>query len=483
MESTYFIVPDHIAQSSSLSDAAFRLLVWMLSKKNKDRIADFSWLLLQSDRQHSISELISKNYLQQDNCGLYINSAIMYEQFSEQSQQTSPEQDPGAQYFQQVFDLVAQYSQKRLNFNNGKFRIRCDEFLRQGFTIEHIKALCIQLNSRNAYFDWYELDAAELQHIKDVAVVNSVNAKPTLQAINSRSAPNYASAPSHSPFQPALSQQGIRQIQNQSHFMPSFHQIRQDPQKMAEIKQIYDYWYASKRLTAAQYVAPKQAHYEKLYSLLTLHSLAELKRAVDGVEYRRDLVNRGRNFNDIFSNSGNIEGLVSLADSMQVSQTDSTEIRVFNYWLERTQSTGGLVLRMTAEQRDRLSQRLQVFSEADLQLAIDGAQVDPYYQSINFAFGVLFKDDTSVHGLMALAIHGKQTVSQASRKDSNLNKALADMGISKLTVGGGLASMPAGAQIPVVTQVGSAYINAAQPHLTDDSNTGAYIDAFDNDKE
>ncbi|WP_392339437.1 hypothetical protein [Moritella marina] len=79
MESTYFIVPDHVAQSSSLSDAAFRLLVWMLCKKNKDRIADFSRFSLQSDKQHSITELINKNYLQQDDSGLYINSAIMYE--------------------------------------------------------------------------------------------------------------------------------------------------------------------------------------------------------------------------------------------------------------------------------------------------------------------------------------------------------------------------------------------------------------------
>ncbi|WP_392339440.1 hypothetical protein [Moritella marina] len=149
----------------------------------------------------------------------------------------------------------------------------------------------------------------------------------------------------------------------------------------------------------------------------------------------RDLVNKGRNFNDIFTNSGNIESLVSLADSMEVSQADSPALRIFNYWVERTQSAVGVNLRMTAEQRDRLILRLQVFTEADLKLAIDGAQVDSYYQSVHFAFGLLFKDDTSVHSLISLALNGKQDVSKASRKDSNLNKALADMGISKLTVG------------------------------------------------
>ena len=76
-----------------------------------------------------------------------------------------------------------------------------------------------------------------------------------------------------------------------------------------------------------------------------------------------------------------------------------------------------------------------MFTEADLKLAIDGAQVDAYYQTVNFAFGLLFKDDTSVHSLISLALNGKQDISKASRKDSNLNKALADMGISKLTVG------------------------------------------------
>lgn len=429
MESTYFIVPDHIAQSSSLSDAAFRLLVWMLCKKNKDRIADFSRFSLQSDKQHSITELINKNYLQQDDSGLYINSAIMYEDFKEQASASVEEADPGLQYFQQVFELVAEYSQKRLNFNNSKFRVRCDEFLRQGFTIEHIKVLCIQLNSRNPAFDWYELDGAELQHIKDVSAVNRVNAPASIQSVNN---PN---SEARQPFQPTISRQGVRHIQNQSGFMPSYHQIRQDPQKMADIKQVYDYWFSSKRLQLSQYIAPKQAHFEKLYSLLMLHSIAELKRAVDGVDHRRDLVNKGRNFNDIFTNSGNIESLVSLADSMEVSQADSPALRIFNYWVERTQTAVGVNLRMTASQRDQLIQRLQVFSEVDLKLAVDGAQVDSYYQSVNFAFGLLFKDDTSVHSLISLALHGKQDVSKASRKDSNLNKALADMGISKLTVG------------------------------------------------
>ncbi|SGY87729.1 hypothetical protein [Moritella viscosa] len=429
MESTYFIVPDHIAQSSSLSDAAFRLLVWMLCKKNKDRIADFSRFSLQSDKQHSITELINKNYLQQDDTGLYINNAIMYEDFKEQVEVPVSAPDPSLQYFQQVFDLVAEYSQKRLNFNNSKFRVRCDEFMRQGFTIDHIKVLCIQLNSRNPAFDWYELDSTELQHIKDVSAVNRVNAPARIQPVN-----NPASA-ARQPFQPTLSRQGVRHIQNQSGFMPSYHQIRQDPQKMADIKQVYDYWFSSKRLQMSQYIAPKQAHFEKLHSLLMLHSITELKRAVDGVDHRRDLVNKGRNFNDIFTNSGNIESLISLADSMEVSQADSPALRIFNYWLERTQTAAGINLRMTAEQRDRLILRLEVFTEADLKLAIDGAQVDLYYQSVNFAFGLLFKDDTSVHSLISLALNGKQDVSKASRKDSNLNKALADMGISKLTVG------------------------------------------------
>ena len=175
MECTYSVVPDHIAQSVSLSDAAFRLIVWMLSKKNKDRIADFSRLNLQADKQDSISELINKNYLQQDSDGLFINPAIMYEDFRETAPQTVAKVDPSNQYFQQVFDLVAQHSHKKLNFNNLKFRVRCDEFMRQGFTIEHIKILCIQLQSRNAYFDWYELESTELQHIKDVSAVTHAN--------------------------------------------------------------------------------------------------------------------------------------------------------------------------------------------------------------------------------------------------------------------------------------------------------------------
>jgi hypothetical protein len=120
---------------------------------------------------------------------------------------------------------------------------------------------------------------------------------------------------------------------------------------------------------------------------------------------------------------------------MEVSQADSPALRIFNYWVERTQTAVGINLRMTAEQRDRLLLRLEVFTEVDLKLAIDGAQVDPYYQSVNFAFGLLFKDDTSVHSLISLALNGKQDVSRASRRNSNLKKALADMGISKLTVG------------------------------------------------
>lgn len=454
-------MPDHIAQSSSLSDAAFRLLVWILSKKNKDRIADFSHLTLQPDKQHSITELINKNYLQQDGTGLYVNHAIMFEGFQEQVEAAQAEQDPGLLYFQQVFDLVSQYSQKRLNFNNAKFRIRCDEFMRQGFTIEHITVLCIQLNSRNAYFDWYELEAAELQHIKDVSAVTRVNAVPSIRP------ELQPQSELRRPFQASTSRQGVRHIQNQSNFMPSYHQIKQDPQKMAEIKQIYNYWYESKRLLKSQYIAPKQAHFEKLYSLLKLHSLAELKRAVDGVEYRRDLVNKGRNFNDIFTNTGNIDSLISLADKMEVSQIDSPELRVFNYWVERTQTAAGLNLRMTAEQRDKILQRLELFTEADLKLAIDGAQQDPYYQSVNFAFGLLFKDDTSVHSLMSLALHGKQNVVKETRKDTNLNKALADMGISKLTVGAPQQAVP-----PAERSLNAEPVKQLTDSFTDKAPTG-----------
>jgi len=444
MESTYFIVPDHIAQSSSLSDAAFRLLVWMLCKKNKDRIADFSRFSLQSDKQHSITELINKNYLQQDDSGLYINNAIMYEDFKEQVAAPVSAPDPSLQYFQQVFDLVAEYSQKRLNFNNGKFRVRCDEFMRQGFTIEHIKVLCIQLNSRNPTFDWYELDSTELQHIKDVSAVNRVNAPASIQSAHN---PN---SEARQPFQPTINRQGVRHIQNQSGFMPNYHQIRQDPQKMADIKQVYDYWFSSKRLPQSQYIAPRPAHFEKLHSLLMLHSIADLKRAVDGVDHRPDLLRKGRNFNDIFTKSDDIDSLINMADSMEVSQVDSPALRIFNYWVERTQAVVGINLRMTPEQRDRLILRLEAFTEVDLKLAVDGSQVDPYYQSVNFAFGLLFKDDTSVHSLISLALNGKQDLSKRARKKSSLKKALADMGISKLTVG--ITEENGGASLPIVNE-------------------------------
>jgi len=437
-------VPDHIAQSSSLSDAAFRLLVWMLCKKNKDRIADFSRFSLQSDKQHSITELINKNYLQQDDSGLYINNAIMYEDFKEQVAAPVSAPDPSLQYFQQVFDLVAEYSQKRLNFNNGKFRVRCDEFMRQGFTIEHIKVLCIQLNSRNPTFDWYELDSTELQHIKDVSAVNRVNAPASIQSAHN---PN---SEARQPFQPTINRQGVRHIQNQSGFMPNYHQIRQDPQKMADIKQVYDYWFSSKRLPQSQYIAPRPAHFEKLHSLLMLHSIADLKRAVDGVDHRPDLLRKGRNFNDIFTKSDDIDSLINMADSMEVSQVDSPALRIFNYWVERTQAVVGINLRMTPEQRDRLILRLEAFTEVDLKLAVDGSQVDPYYQSVNFAFGLLFKDDTSVHSLISLALNGKQDLSKRARKKSSLKKALADMGISKLTVG--ITEENGGASLPIVNE-------------------------------
>lgn len=453
MECTYSVVPDHIAQSVSLSDAAFRLIVWMLSKRNQDRIADFSRLNLQVDKQDSISELINKNYLQQDGNGLFINPAIMFEDFTELATKLSVkpsvesaigsaveivnQADPSINYFQQVFDLIALYSHKKLNFNNLKFRVRCDEFMRQGFTIEHIKILCIQLQSRNAYFDWYELEATELQHIKDVtAVTNANNASAQKTPVYAPSyAPGYGQSEMQRQFQPTPNRQGARNIQNQSSFMASYHQIKQDPHKMADIKQIYNYWYESKQLPQSQYVAPKPAHFEKLHSLLNLHSIAELKRAVDGVAYRRDLVNKGRSFNDIFTNSNNISDLVDLANKMDMSQTDGPELRIFNYWLERTQAASGLGLRMTVSQRDVLLARLQIFSEADLKLAIDGAQQDSYYQSVNFAFGLIFKDDTQVHQLMAQAVNGKPNSAPATRKDTNVNKALADMGISKLSVG------------------------------------------------
>lgn len=429
MECTYSVVPDHIAQSVSLSDAAFRLLVWMLSKKNKDRMADFSRLNLQADKQNSISELINKNYLQQDSDGLFINPAIMYEDFTESAAPAASSVEPSDHYFQQVFDLVAQYSHKKLNFNNLKFRVRCDEFMRQGFSIEHIKILCIQLQSRNAYFDWYELESSELQHIKDVSAVNNAN-RSTAQKM-----PVYAPVDRIQAVPVVAPHTSTRHIQNQSSFMASYHQIKQDPHKMADIKQIYNYWYESKQLPQSQYVAPKPAHFEKLHSLLNLHSMAELKRAVDGVAYRSDLVNKGRNFNDIFTNSNNISDLIDLANKMDMSQNDGPELRIFNYWLERTQAASGLGLRMTAAQRDVLQARLQIFSEADLKLAIDGAQQDSYYQSVNFAFGLIFKDDSQVHQLVNQAVNGKSNAAPATRKDSNVNKALADMGISKLNVG------------------------------------------------
>lgn len=428
MECTYSVVPDHIAQSVTLSDNAFRLIVWMLSKKNKDRIADFSYLKLQADKENSILELINKNYLIQDDAGLYINHDIMFEDFSEQ-QATSTSVDSGLAYFQQVFDLVSEYSQKRLNFNNAKFRVRCDEFLREGYTIEHIKALCIQLSSQNSYFDWYELESTALAHIKNVMTVHQINNQSTVK-------PNIQTKPeNHSPFYTSVGQNAGRQIQNQSSFMASYHQIRQDPQKMNDIKQVYDHWFKSKKLPSTQYIAPKPTHYEKLHSLLSLHSIQELKRAVDGTEYRRDIINKGRNFNDIFTNSAHIDSLVSLAASMDVSQQDTAELRVFNYWLERTQAASGFALRMTASQRDLLSERLKVFTEADLLQAVDGAQEDNYYRTVNFAFGLLFKDDAQVMNLVSLARNGKQTASVATRKDSNVNKALADMGISKFSVG------------------------------------------------
>ncbi len=464
MECTYFIVPDHLAQSSSLTDAAFRLIVWILSKKNRDRIADFSYLKLQSDKLALITELTEKNYLQEDDTGLYVNADIMFEGFKELSAQVNTGPDKTDAYFKSVFDLIAKYSSKRLNFNNSKLRIRCDEFLQQGFTLAHVEARCIQLNSINPNFDWYELESRDLEHIRDVAAVTHVNARASV--IPER--PSHQSAHIGRPVK--------RQIQNQSAFMPSYQQIKLDADKMAEIREVYNYWYQSKRLSKSQYIPAKPSHIEKLFSLLRLHSVAELKRAVDGVEFRRDLVNKGRNFNDIFTNSADIEALCSLAEQMDVGSADSVELNVFNYWVERTQAASGGFLRMSVSQRDKLTQRLAIFSEEDLRLAVDGAQLDPYYQSVNYAFDLIFNDDVKVNMLKSTALNGKQAFVKTHRRSSNIREAFADMGISKLTVGSEAApeslperSIPAeNARLLTDNSVSAAAHSAAETKVKDE---------------